>query len=92
MWSDSSRGNDALMRTGTPDGMAQIPGGTFRMGSDVHYPEERPAHSVTVDDFGSTATPSPMPTSPRSSLRPAMSRLPSGHSTRRSIPVHARSC
>ena len=39
--------DDALMRTGTPDGMAQIPGGTFRMGSDVHYPEERPAHSVT---------------------------------------------
>jgi formylglycine-generating enzyme required for sulfatase activity len=23
-------------------GMAQIAGGTFRMGSDVHYPEERP--------------------------------------------------
>ena len=43
--------DDALMRTGTPDGMARIPGGTFRMGSDVHYPEERPAHSVTVDGF-----------------------------------------
>jgi formylglycine-generating enzyme required for sulfatase activity len=32
-------------------GMAQIAGGTFRMGSDAHYPEERPAHSVTVDGF-----------------------------------------
>lgn len=28
-----------------------IPGGTFRMGSDRHYPEERPSHSVTVDGF-----------------------------------------
>ena len=28
-----------------------IPGGTFRMGSDRHYAEEAPAHSVTVDDF-----------------------------------------
>ena len=36
---------------GTPDGVAQIPGGTFRMGSDVHYPEERPAHRAMVDGF-----------------------------------------
>jgi formylglycine-generating enzyme len=33
-----------------PD-MAWVPGGTFRMGSDAHYPEERPAHRVTVDGF-----------------------------------------
>jgi formylglycine-generating enzyme required for sulfatase activity len=33
-----------------PD-MVWIPGGTFRMGSDNHYPEEAPAHSVTVDGF-----------------------------------------
>jgi len=39
------------MGTGAFDGMAQIAGGTFRMGSDVAYPEERPAHSVTVDGF-----------------------------------------
>ena len=32
-------------------GMALIPGGTFWMGSDRHYPEEGPAHSVTVDAF-----------------------------------------
>ncbi|WP_219722124.1 formylglycine-generating enzyme family protein [Deinococcus planocerae] len=31
--------------------MVWIPGGTFRMGSDEFYPEERPAHRVTVDGF-----------------------------------------
>jgi len=31
--------------------MAWIPGGTFRMGSDDFYPEERPIHEVTVDGF-----------------------------------------
>src|SRR5262245_19788410 len=31
--------------------MVWIPGGTFLMGSDQHYPEERPAHLVTVDGF-----------------------------------------
>ena len=29
--------------------MVFIPGGTFRMGSDRHYPEEAPVHRVTVD-------------------------------------------
>src|ERR1051326_205546 len=33
-----------------PD-MVWIPGGTFRMGSDKHYPEERPSHPVRVDGF-----------------------------------------
>lgn len=32
-------------------GMVWIPGGTFRMGSDRHYPEEAPVHRVTVDGF-----------------------------------------
>ena len=32
-------------------GMVWIPGGTFLMGSDHHYPEEAPAHRVTVDGF-----------------------------------------
>jgi formylglycine-generating enzyme len=32
-------------------GMIQIPGGTFRMGSDKHYAEEAPVHSVTVGEF-----------------------------------------
>src|ERR1700720_634119 len=31
--------------------MVWIPGGTFRMGSDKHYPEEAPAHRVTVGGF-----------------------------------------
>ena len=31
--------------------MVWIPGGTFLMGSDRHYPEEAPAHEVTVDGF-----------------------------------------
>jgi formylglycine-generating enzyme len=32
-------------------GMIWISGGTFRMGSDRHYPEEAPIHRVTVDGF-----------------------------------------
>jgi sulfatase modifying factor 1 len=39
------------------DGMLYVPGGTFRMGSDRHYPEEAPAHSVTVDGFWMDRTP-----------------------------------
>ena len=34
-----------------------IPGGQFLMGSDRHYPEERPAHRVQVSDFAMDATP-----------------------------------
>jgi formylglycine-generating enzyme required for sulfatase activity len=37
--------------------MVWIPGGTFRMGSDRHYPEEAPAHRVTVDGFWIDRTP-----------------------------------
>jgi formylglycine-generating enzyme required for sulfatase activity len=33
-----------------PD-MVWIPGGVYRMGSDHHYPEERPVHRVAVDGF-----------------------------------------
>jgi len=31
--------------------MVWIPSATYRMGSDQHYPEERPAHRVSVDGF-----------------------------------------
>ena len=31
--------------------MVWVPGGTFRMGSDDHYPEEAPAHAATVAGF-----------------------------------------
>lgn len=31
--------------------MRHVPSGTFLMGSDRHYPDERPAHTVTVGGF-----------------------------------------
>ncbi len=38
-------------------GMVFIPGRTFTMGSNDHYPEEAPAHPVTVDGFWIAETP-----------------------------------
>jgi formylglycine-generating enzyme len=38
-------------------GMIWIPGGTFTMGSDAHYLEERPAHRASVDGFWIDAHP-----------------------------------
>ena len=49
-------GRQSLARHTMSD-MVFIPGGTFRMGSDKHYPEEAPAHSVTVSDFWVDRTP-----------------------------------
>ena len=40
-----------------PPKMVWIPGGTFRMGPDHHYPEEAPAHRVRVDGFWIDRTP-----------------------------------
>jgi formylglycine-generating enzyme len=40
-----------------PANMVHIAGGTFRMGSDSHYPEEAPAHRVTVHGFWIDAAP-----------------------------------
>ncbi|MGO4677588.1 formylglycine-generating enzyme family protein [Bosea sp. 2YAB26] len=37
--------------------MLVIPGGTFLMGSDRHYPEEAPVHRVTVNSFWMDRTP-----------------------------------
>ena len=39
------------------DGMVRIPGAAFLMGSDHHYPEEAPAHKVTVGGFWIDACP-----------------------------------
>ena len=49
-------------QTGPPEGvrhpdMVRLPGGTFRMGSDRHYAEEAPVHSVAVDGFWIDRTP-----------------------------------
>ena len=41
----------AKAHTPPGDNMVWIPGGSFRMGSDDHYPEEAPAHRVAVDGF-----------------------------------------
>jgi formylglycine-generating enzyme required for sulfatase activity len=35
--------------------MVEVPGGTFRMGSDRFYPEERPVREVTVAASASIA-------------------------------------
>jgi formylglycine-generating enzyme len=42
--------HDAKLEAPAAD-MCFIPGATFRMGSDRHYPEEAPAHDVAVDGF-----------------------------------------
>jgi formylglycine-generating enzyme required for sulfatase activity len=47
---------DDAVRPTFPD-MIWIAGGSFRMGSDVHYPEEAPAHRVSVDGFWMDRTP-----------------------------------
>ena len=49
--------NRAVHQTSPDRDVVWIPGGTFRMGSDAHYPEEAPAHSVAVDGFWIDRTP-----------------------------------
>ena len=34
--------------------MVRIPDGEFTMGSNEHYPEEAPAHRVSVDGLGAS--------------------------------------
>ena len=55
--SDSDVASIDRPQQAAPAGMVFIPGGTFRMGSDKHYPEEAPAHRVTVDGFFIDRTP-----------------------------------
>jgi formylglycine-generating enzyme required for sulfatase activity len=44
-------------RSAPCESMAWIPGGTFLMGSNDHYPEEAPTHHVTVEGFWMDKTP-----------------------------------
>ena len=51
-----SAANASTVPEGAPakskfDDMVFVPGGTFLMGSDHHYPEEAPVHRVEVDGF-----------------------------------------
>src|SRR5215212_2629563 len=49
---------DTARRLLPPDkDMVWIPGGTFVMGSDAHYPDEAPAHAVSVSGFWIDRTP-----------------------------------
>jgi formylglycine-generating enzyme len=47
----SGQTDHALPAAGPAKEMVWVPGRTFLMGSDHHYPEEAPAHRVTVDGF-----------------------------------------
>jgi len=42
---------DPRLKPSSDDGMILIPGGTFMMGSNQHYPEEAPSHEATVESF-----------------------------------------
>jgi formylglycine-generating enzyme len=55
----ASQSQHVVIADGAPphSGMKWIPGGTFRIGSDRHYVEERPVHRVTVDGFWMDRTP-----------------------------------
>jgi formylglycine-generating enzyme len=48
------RANDPVS---PPADMVWVPGGTFSMGSNDHYPEEAPVHRVRVDGFWIDRTP-----------------------------------
>ncbi|HVK60109.1 MAG TPA: formylglycine-generating enzyme family protein [Bdellovibrionales bacterium] len=48
---------ESFINEPTPDGMIWIPGGTFQMGSNHHYPEEAPVRRVSVDSFWIDRTP-----------------------------------
>lgn len=46
-----------LQSAQSADAMVVLPGGTYWMGSDLHYPEEGPARQVHVDGFRLDRTP-----------------------------------
>jgi formylglycine-generating enzyme required for sulfatase activity len=50
--SDDPKTAEMKVDQSSPDKtMLWIPGGTFQMGSNDHYPEEAPAHTATVEGF-----------------------------------------
>ena len=49
--------NDRPSEDSRTGDMVRLAGGTFRMGSNDHYPEEAPVHRVTVDGFWIDRTP-----------------------------------
>lgn len=44
-------GNAPVAKPSVPEGMVWISGGTFTMGNDTGFPDERPAHQRTVSGF-----------------------------------------
>jgi formylglycine-generating enzyme required for sulfatase activity len=50
-------GHEQPRRHSADVGMVYLPGSTFRMGSDPHYPDEVPLHRLTVDGFWIDRTP-----------------------------------
>jgi formylglycine-generating enzyme len=53
----ANKQQDAPLSDDLARDMVWVPGGTFRMGSNKHYPEEAPSHRVTVDGFWIDRTP-----------------------------------
>ena len=49
--SASDKCDSTVSNPASREGMVWVPGGTFMMGSDETYPEERVEHEVTVDGF-----------------------------------------
>ena len=77
----------------TTGNMLWIAEGTFRMGSDKHYPDESPAHRVHASTaFRWTALRSPITNFANSSKRRATSRLPKLRLIREIILERCRTC
>ena len=89
----TNAGSHAAPPQSTPPrpGMVWIPGGTFRMGSDRFYPEERPVREVRVDGFWIDRHPvTNEQFCPLRRRHRATSPSPSNRPIRRSIPAPRR--
>ena len=72
--------------------MVWVPGGEFHMGSDRHYPEERPVHLVRVDGFWMDRTPVTNREFARFIKETGYVRSPRSDLTLRTTPAHSRTC